>query len=133
MYSCLGIAWNTFPVRAHGINKLSIKTIFAKTTSPLRTIPPIQHFATFQDRFLFHFNFHPQKQLYCGSVSTVGGFDVWFEFFDRSWEHPPADLYSNIKDTPNFCENSQVWSSPFPYFKWCFKYLLTVHNSRLNV
>ena len=42
----------------------------------LRTIPPIQHFATFQDRFLFHFNFRPQKQLYCGSVSTVGGFDV---------------------------------------------------------
>ena len=96
MFSCLGIAGNIFSVSVHAVNKLSTKTIFAKTKSTLRTIPQFQHFATFQVRFLFHlFQFSSSKIIilwFCLNSRWIGCLIL----VSRSREHPPAVLYTQI-------------------------------------
>ena len=80
MYSCLGIAWNKFPVRAHAVKKLSIKTIFAKTTSPLRTIPT---FCNISRQIPFSFPFSSSKIIilwFCLNSRWIG----WLILVSRS-------------------------------------------------
>ena len=95
MYSCLSIAGNTYYVRAHAVNKLSTKKIFAKTTSPLRAIPPIPTFCNISRQIPFSFQFSSSKIII-----------FWFSLNSRwigclilvswSWERPTAVLYTQI-------------------------------------
>ena len=110
MFSCLGIAGNIFSVSAHAVNKLSTKTIFAKTKSTLRTIP--QFHATFCNisrqiplSFISIFVF---KNNYI-VVLSLQSVDWMFNFsFSKSGSSTCSPIYSSSKVTPNFCENSQV-------------------------
>ena len=98
MYSCLGIAGNIFSVRAHAVNKLSTKTIFSKTTSPLRTIPPIPTFCNISRRIPFSFQFSSSKIIilwFCLNSRWIG----CLISVSRSREHPPAALYTQIVRT----------------------------------
>ena len=132
MYSCLGIAWNKFPVRTHAVNKWSIKTIFAKTTSPLRTIPPnsniSQNFKT-DSFFISIFVFKNNYIMVLSQQSVDWMFD--FLFLDRSREHPPADLYTQIIRTHPI--SAKIHKSEAVYFlisndvsSICSRYIILV-------
>ena len=100
MYSCLGIAGNIFTVRAHAVNKLSAKTVFAKTTSPVRTTPPtpisniLQHFKT--DSLSFQFSSSKRIILWFYLNSRWIGCLI---LVSRGREHTPAVLCTQIVRT----------------------------------
>ena len=98
MYSFHGIAGNIFSVRADAVNKLSTKTIFTKTTFPLRTPPThsniLQHFKT--DSFFISILVLKIIILcFCRNSRWIGCLIL----VSRSWEHPPAVLYTQIVRT----------------------------------
>ena len=88
------IAGNIFSVRAHAVNKLSTKTIFAKTTSPLRTIPN----SNISRQIPFSFLCLSSKIIilwFCLNSRWIGCLIL----VSQSWEHPPAVLYTQIVRT----------------------------------
>ena len=106
VYSCLGIDGNIFSVRAHSIYKWSTKTIFAKTTSQLSTTPHFQHFKTYS----FFISIFVLKNNYIVVLSQKS-VDWMFDFsFSEKGTSTCSPIYSNSKDPPNFCENSQVFA-----------------------
>ena len=99
MYSCLGIAVNIFTVRTHAVSK-STKIIFAKTTSPLRTIlpPPIQTFCNISRQVPFSLQFSSSKII----IMWFRLNSRWIRYLilvPRSQEHPSAVLYTQIVST----------------------------------
>ena len=109
MYSCHAIAGNIFSVSAHAVNKLSTKTIFfAKTKSTLRPPPPqIPTFCNISRQIPFSFQFSSSKII---MLRFCLNSRLWiFDFsFSESGTSTCSPIYPNSKDTPNFCENSEV-------------------------
>ena len=148
MYLCLGIAGNIFSVRAHAVKQnqkvprdmktniykqMNYLDNFCKNDVPTKnTPPPIPTVCNISRQIPFFISIFVLKNNYIVVLSQQS-VDWMFDLsFSESGTSTCSPIYSNSKDTPNFCENSQVLSSLFPHFKWCFSYLLMVHNSRLN-
>ena len=105
---------NILPLKVLTINKMpsASKTIFAKSTSSLRTIPPnsniLQHFKT--DSFFISF-FVLKISIFCVYIVVLSqqSVDWMFDFsFSESETSTCSPLNSYSKDRSNFCENSQV-------------------------